>query len=78
MFAVKCIESNKYDSLRPKFQAAFDFLQNTDLKVTLTFRVDHIVHHGHQVCKSLHVHYLPADRTAMPLTRNRPDTTDRV
>lgn len=33
MFAVKCIESNKYDSLRPKFQAAFDFLQNTDLKV---------------------------------------------
>lgn len=32
MFAVKCIELDKYDSLRPKFQAAFDFLRNTDLK----------------------------------------------
>lgn len=32
MFAVKCIESDKYDSLRPKFQAAFEFLRNTDLK----------------------------------------------
>lgn len=32
MFAVKCIESDKYDSLRPKFQVAFEFLRNTDLK----------------------------------------------
>lgn len=32
MFASKSSELGKYDKLRPKFQAAFDFLRNTDLK----------------------------------------------
>lgn len=46
--------------------------------MTLPLCINYIVHHGHKVRKSLHVHYLPADRTAMPLTRNKPETTDRV
>ena len=46
--------------------------------MTLPLCINYIVHHGYKVRKSLHVYYLPADRTAMPLTRNKPETTDRV
>lgn len=32
MFASKCMELDKYEGMKPRFQAAFDFLKSTDLK----------------------------------------------